>query len=400
MSSEDSDLTPISDDGFLGKPSSRRTFLKAAALGTAAAAVWQKGPGLRFGPAAAFADDLSGLNCTANDVRIVGPGTILNEPCTCTGGTFNAEVSFHVINNTGTTRYCVTAHFCPGTNGFSPGDIVFGNIPANFDGNVTVTIPNYPCSSGLVCFGERGSQLDGSFLKGEACPAGKCCSTITWNVKANDPCPDTTRQISSKCRHQQICIQGYGATLTCKSGCTPTCGDSTVLTGTVSGGVGPYFYVLSGSDGTSQRFPATGTTNDTSHDFTVTATAATTYTLTVTDSRGCTRTASTSIAAPGQPSPIITVDATACNGVVNFSASAAGFTGCTSAWTINGAAPGTFTNDDTTLVRVKADGSLDVRILDGLCKTIAVTLTCGACSGPASVSRTWPCVTSNATACS
>src|SRR5438105_12006245 len=66
---------------------SRRTFLKAAALGTAAAALINRGGdgGLNFGPLAALADDLSGLNCTANDVRLVGPGIILNEQCNCTG---------------------------------------------------------------------------------------------------------------------------------------------------------------------------------------------------------------------------------------------------------------------------------------------------------------------------
>src|SRR5215216_5515161 len=65
----------------------RRTFLKAAALGTAAAAV--VGKGTSFGPLGALADDLSTFQCTSNDVRILGAGQIINEPCDCTG-TFNA----------------------------------------------------------------------------------------------------------------------------------------------------------------------------------------------------------------------------------------------------------------------------------------------------------------------
>src|ERR1041384_1347298 len=81
----------VGDEATVGSSWNRRTFLKAAALGTAAAAVWQKGPGLHLGPAAAFADDLSSLNCTANDVRIPTPGVILNEPCGCTGK-FDAQV--------------------------------------------------------------------------------------------------------------------------------------------------------------------------------------------------------------------------------------------------------------------------------------------------------------------
>src|SRR5947209_13885641 len=174
----------------------RRTFLKAAALGTAAAALLNRaGDGsFNFGPLAALADDLSSLNCTANDVRIAGPGVVLNEPCICkTGDTFTAQVQFHIVNNTGTDRYCVTGHLCPGVdeNGNvvvpAPANIIFGDIPANFDGLKTITIPNYPCNAGKVCFGAAGPDADGGFPKGAACPTGKCCTTITWNVKASDP---------------------------------------------------------------------------------------------------------------------------------------------------------------------------------------------------------------------
>ena len=70
----------------------RRTFFKSAALGTAAAAMYEGGRAV-FSPLVAYADDLSGLNCTANDVRIVGPGIIVNEQCACTG-TFTAQVRF------------------------------------------------------------------------------------------------------------------------------------------------------------------------------------------------------------------------------------------------------------------------------------------------------------------
>src|SRR6266571_287184 len=78
---------------------SRRTFLKAAALGTAAATLLNKsGEGLQFGPLAAYADDLSNKPCTANDIN-VGTGAVTNEACTCSG-TFTANVSFPVTNNT------------------------------------------------------------------------------------------------------------------------------------------------------------------------------------------------------------------------------------------------------------------------------------------------------------
>src|SRR5215217_8157779 len=74
----------------------RRGYLAAAALGSAAAAlIGRSGGSLHLGAMEAFADDLSQFQCTANDVRILGTGQILNEPCACTG-TFNATVQFTV----------------------------------------------------------------------------------------------------------------------------------------------------------------------------------------------------------------------------------------------------------------------------------------------------------------
>src|SRR5438105_4303474 len=97
---------------------SRRTFLKAAVLGTAAAAALIGDGdglvGLPLGPATAFANDLSGNPCTAQDVEIVGTGVVLNEPCVCSGGTFNATVQFTVRNNTSTGRYCIALHLPDG----------------------------------------------------------------------------------------------------------------------------------------------------------------------------------------------------------------------------------------------------------------------------------------------
>ena len=387
-------LAESDDDGALGSPWNRRTFLKAAALGTAAAALWQKGPGLRLGPAAAYADDLSSLNCTANDVRIVGPGIILNEPCACTGS-FTAQVQFHIINNTGTDRYCVTAHLCAGRNAAGQvvvpaQDVVVGNIPANFDGLKTVTIPNYPCNSGLVCFGAAGSAEDGGFAKGEACPAGQCCSTITWNVKASDPCPDTTRQISSKCRHQQICIRGRGVTLDCNTGtsgvqtnCEVACGGTTSLELCVSGGTPGYVFRLFAADGTTElaKYPASGTTTDTCHTFTNVGpiNSNTTIIGKVTDADNCTKQASVSLTVSAITTAITVAGGS--NGVLTFSASApTGQSGCTRSWTIDGTAAANV-DDGTKKVVVNADGTLTYRNLDGVCHTIGVTTNCSGCQG-------------------
>jgi hypothetical protein len=271
---------------IMQKSGSRRAFLKAAALGTAAAAVLGRGgSGLRLGARSASADVLTNVNCTANDVRIIGPGIIVDEPCDCDED-FTATVQFTVNNNTGTDRYCVTVHLCeaelPGGGTIGPMDLVVGTVPPGIHQR-SVTIPNYPCGAGLVCFGAAGSGEDGGFAKGETCPTGECCTIISWNVRANDGCPqDHDDIIKSKCRAQQVCIQGRAATLECIDNCEPTCGGTATLEMCVEGGEAPFTFVLSRDDGgADQTF---GPTNDTCHSFEVTVTETTTFTGTVTDS--------------------------------------------------------------------------------------------------------------------
>ena len=101
----------------------RRTFLQAAALGTAAAAlIGNDGGGIgksRLGPIAALAagtTDPGTWQCTANDVNLVS-GQALNVPCNCSIS-FSAKVQFSLVNNTGTNRYCV-AVYLPATAGVS-----------------------------------------------------------------------------------------------------------------------------------------------------------------------------------------------------------------------------------------------------------------------------------------
>jgi hypothetical protein len=305
-------------DEILQKSGSRRAFLKAAALGTAAAAVLGRGgSGLRLGARSASADTLSNVNCTANDVRIIGPGIIVNEPCDC-DSVFNADVQFTVNNNTGTDRYCVTVHLCqatlPGGGTFGPLDLIVGTVGPGTHVK-TVTIPNYPCGAGLVCFGEAGSLPDGGFAKGETCPSGECCTIISWNVRANDGCPQPHGDIiKSKCRAQQVCIQGRAATLECIDNCEPTCGGTATLRMCVEGGDAPYTFEL--SDG--QSF---GPTNDTCHDFSVTVTETTVFSGTVTDSgtppcADDTNTVTLEVAPIAAPE--VSVDGPDCDGLVTL----------------------------------------------------------------------------------
>jgi hypothetical protein len=153
-------------------------------------------------------------------------------------------VAFKIENNAASERYCVTLHLAPGVDAegktvVPSQDIVLNNrnpIPGKKTDWYIGEIPGYKCNVGLVCFGPAGPEEFGVFPKGAPCPPGQQCSTITYNVKASDPCPDTTRQIASKCRHQQICIQGRGATLTCIEGCPANCGSTVKLQLCGSGG--------------------------------------------------------------------------------------------------------------------------------------------------------------------
>jgi hypothetical protein len=218
---------PPADD-VLKSSWDRRSFLKAAALGTAAAALFSKGEGgWRLGGLSASAHNPTGVNCRANDVRVAGVGRILNEPCDAEPGeTFTAQIVIPIFNNTGTDRYCATLHLCPvQINGtlFDPGDIIIpGNVsPGTHD--YTFEIPNYPANSGLVCFGpelEDGRQR---------CPDEfDCCTIVSWNTSAQHTCAPNLDPTPSKCRLQQVCIQGFGASLECTDGCdNGSCGDST-----------------------------------------------------------------------------------------------------------------------------------------------------------------------------
>lgn len=365
----------------------RRTFFKSAALGSAAAAMYSSGA--LFSPLAAYADDLSALNCTANDVRIPGPAQILNEPCNCSGS-FNAQVQFRVINNTGTMRYCVKVHLCPVTlpNGsiFDPGDILIGDVPAKSDELYTVTIPNYPCGTGLLCFGASGPEEDGGFPKGAACPSGECCTTVSWDV--NPGCP--TRTLSSKCRHQQVCIQGRGATtLDCNTGtggvqtaCTVACGATTTLRACTSNaaGLAPFTYVLKQGATTIATF---GPTTDACHDFTVgPITQNTTFTVTITDKDGCAKSASTTLSTTPISTSLAVSGGSSCNsGALTFTAPASA--GCTFAFSVDGTE---VQDGSSNTYSYPADP-------DSTCHTVSVVKTCGDCSSAPESITVRQCVT-------
>ena len=376
----------------------RVAFFLPAALGIAALIG-------TAGPPSAHANDLSDSPCTAEDVEIVGSGIIVNEPCVCSpGSTFNARVKFTVRNNTSTGRYCVALHLVPdGTVLTASLDLVLkdsggsSTAPGKSDTEMFGTIPNFPCNLGVVCFGQAGT------VRGKCAPG--TCTTLAWNTSpgaANCADADQTPP-GGQCRHQQVCVVGYGASLTCTANCRPECGTASTLRAciTASATRGPFTLALNGSDGSSQtRNNVAGDPSATTCvDFTVSPTQSptTTYTLTVTDRDACTRLST--VALPVAPLTVNIVAPTSpgpCNGVLRYTASTSR-NDCTLTWTIDGQPYSSFaaggSPDDARVARVSGAGgnTLDFRALDNFCHTIQVSASCSSggstpCTG--SVSKT------------
>ncbi|HEX6508014.1 MAG TPA: twin-arginine translocation signal domain-containing protein [Chloroflexota bacterium] len=334
---ESSESAAPIDSGMPRSGFSRRTFLKAAALGTAAAALLNRDAlgNLDFGATSAFADDLSSLGCTANDVQLTGAGRILNEPCNCAPGSpFTASVAFPIFNNASSSRNCVELHLCPATatitGSTSTSTVTFSNtgfvpltdsIPGKTTATVTATL-SWFCGAGDVCFGSPVTLGGGG---NPICPTGACCTVITWRVPGEDTnCSNTIRFIKSKCGMPgQVCIVGRSAALGCATNgnCSPTCGGVSTLVASQTGGTGPYIFSLTG-DGSQTVSSSIGATVS----FTVTTSTTTTYTVKA-NSGDCTRTLTTALTATPLGALTPTAPNTAsCAGVACVTASVSGAT--------------------------------------------------------------------------
>jgi len=358
-------------------------------------------------PVAALANDLSDYPCTAGDVEIVGNGLVVNEPCSCPpGGSFTANVQFTVRNNTSTNRYCIALHLVPdGVVLTQPTDVILrdGNGNSNAPGkngsekyHDTVmygAIPNFPCSTGEVCFGAagvtRGKGTSGTL------------TTISWNTSPGASGCTTADQSppGGQCRHQQVCVVGFGATLECTAGCSVTCGSSSTLRATAVGPAnrGPFTFTLTGNGTTQTQSKFGDPSGTTTVDFTVnpTQSPSATYLLTVADKDNCTRTDTTTVAVSTTTTTITPPSTPACNGVLVYTASVSGFTGCTFTWTVDGQSLATFlaggAADDARVARTSGTGAntFSFRALDNACHTIGASASCGSgntpCSSTASV---------------
>jgi hypothetical protein len=360
-------------------------------------------------PRFASANDLSEAPCTAGDVEIVGSGIVINEPCECgPGGTFAATVKFTVRNTTSTSRYCIALHLVPdGSVVSAPIDIVLRDADgksiapgksggARYKDTVMYgTIPNFPCNEGLVCFGDAG------VTRGKCAP-GKC-TTISWNTSPGDAACTTADQSppGGQCRHQQVCVVGFGATLACVENCDVSCGGTAKLRACAVGSAdrGPYTLTVTGSDlSTQTQSSHADASGKACLDFNVAATQSpvTTYTLTVTDRNGCTRTATASVNVAPFVATITPATTTACSGILTYTASVTGQTGCSYTWTVDGVSPASFVSgtvaDDARVARASGtnNATFQFRALDNQCHTIQVSASCTngtqtPCTGTASV---------------
>lgn len=236
-----------------------------------------------------------GLQCTANDVNLVGPGIVLQEPCDC-AVPGPATVLFAVANGASSDRYCLAIYNCASTDPTSL-DVIYlqlvnttlglgSTLPGKIGSQPRITyytaqIPDYTCNNanGLTCYGAAPSGGQGLvFPRGEACPVGECCGTIVYGTSQQAPCP------------------GRGANLTCTDNCSPLCGGTSTLRACGINMTPPFTFSLNlvtdaGTTSGVQIFNSADPAQ-LCYDFTVAPpSGSSSYTVTVTDvTHGCSRT--------------------------------------------------------------------------------------------------------------
>jgi hypothetical protein len=215
---------------------------------------------------------------------------------------------------------------------------------------------------------------------------------VSWDV--NPGCP--TRVLSSKCRHQQVCIQGRGsATLDCnttvdgvQTSCQVNCGGTGTLRACTSNsaGLGPFTYALTAPGQTTQNF---GPTSDSCHNFSVGPIAnTTTYTVTITDKDGCAKTATATLTVTPLTVQLGVSGDDSCNsGALTFTVTPA-TTGCSYEFFV----------DDVSVQEGASNTYTYPANADGQCHKVSAVKTCGAgaaaCPSSPEVKHVTQCVTS------
>jgi hypothetical protein len=293
-----------------------------------------------------------------------------------------------IFNNTGTDRYCATLHLCPVMiNGdlFDPGDIIIPGVVSPGTHDYTFEIPDYPANSGLVCFGpfiEDGRR---------SCPDEfDCCTIVSWNTSAQHACAPNLDPTPSKCRLQQVCIQGFGAELACvdsceddecgsHTDCAVACGEDLHLCASASGAStgateGMYHFQIYDPDG--DLVADSGGLVSSPQCFTIQNPKEGTYRLRATDSEECFREDTVEVTVEDVTTTLNVAGHDACNnGVLTFTAGTEeGLESCSFQWWINGE-PQSETGD--TLTYYPCAGDATGINTDNV--TVTASAVCGEC---------------------
>ncbi len=339
----------------------RRTFLKAAALGGAAAAFTTS----RFS-VLAHTDNQS--SCTANDIEVTG-GQIINEPCECAGGTFQAIAAFTVSNHNNAARNCITLHMGAGGTFGGQDFLLYDDSGSSNIAGLGTTKTMYANLGSVSC--DFGAE----------CYDGSVVAFRTAKNQSDTTCDGPlTKYPGGQCRRQQICIIGFDASLECVGGsCVVPCGGTLSVQASAVGGTqgsnGTYTFVLTDPNGTVVG-EVTGTSPQV---FDVTGATSGIYTLTAYDSNGCYRTASVEVSTT-EITAYLNAEAGGCDGSVTFTASTDSGGTCTYQFLVgdtevqNGASA-QFLYDPVTL-----------GTLDGGTYLVTVNASCGGCEASASTS--------------
>ncbi len=373
---------------------SRRTFLKAAALGAATAAVLGKGS------TSVLAHDDTKSACTANDIEVFG-GRIINEPCD-ENTPFRAVAQFTVRNQNNATRKCITLHLSGGGIG-GQSDFLLVNDPSGDPATgisfvsssgteqiMYAALGTLPANTGVLCFNN---------------------STVAFQTAQNQSTTacsgPLTKYPGGQCRRQDICFVGFSATLSCVDNCTDqnpsncsvSCGGTLSLLATATGAsegatAGTYTFTLLHPDGTTAE---TRSNVSSPQCFTVSSADVQPgkYKIVCTDSEGCSRSAeSGSVTTSSITAHIAVSGNSACNsGVLTFTGSADGCSGTptfrfrvdSGSW-VNGS--GTNNAQFTYSPPTVTGGGLDTA-----CHTVTVEASCSGCTDTTSCSVS-QCVTS------
>jgi hypothetical protein len=349
----------------------RRTFLKAAALGSAA---------LAFRSSSTLAHTDTKSPCTAGDIELTG-GQIVNEPCECSTPTFGAVAKFHVRNDNNSRRLNITLHMGTCTT-FGGQDFVLRTGTDGLSGSCSIN--GLGAEQDMYAF---LGQIPCDF-EGVCCPGSVIAFQTAKNQQDAENCAvPLLKYAGGQCRRQEICIVGFGADLTCSTegcdgapsdGCEVPCGGTLYLQASATGGTdganGTYDYVVTAPDGVTTYDSGPGQGG--SFCFTITDPQTGTYTLEAFDSNGCARTDTTEVTV-GEITVSLdgtSVDCTA-SGSVSFTATSTGTGSCTYEFFVDGVSQQGPSSENTFIYHPISMGGLD-----GANHTVSVNVDCSGCT--------------------